>query len=118
VSRRYLLYLRDMEAACQRVGGFVEGLTQEAFCAHGMAYYAIVRNLEMIGEAAKGVPDEVRKRHPQVEWARIARARDIIAHHYFALEDETLWEMTTVHVPRLLEHLGPIILDEERSGEG
>lgn len=94
-----------MEAACQRVCEFVQGCDQEAFCGHGMAYYAIVRNLEIIGEAAKGIPDEVRRRNAEVEWARIARARDIIAHHYFALEDETLWEMTTVHVPRLLEHL-------------
>ena len=118
MSRRYLLFLNDMEAACQRVCEFVQGCDQETFCSHGIAYYAIVRNLEIIGEAAKGIPDEVRQRHPQVEWARIGRARDIIAHHYFALEDETLWEMTTVHVPRLLERLAPIIATERAAVEG
>jgi uncharacterized protein with HEPN domain len=47
----------------------------------------------------------------------MARARDIIAHHYFALEDEILWEVTQTHVPHLLTQLGPIILDEESRPE-
>jgi uncharacterized protein with HEPN domain len=117
VSRRYLLYLRDMAAACRRVLEFGRGLTRQEFCSHGMAYYAIVRNLEIIGEAVKGIPQKVREQHPEVEWARIARTRDIIAHHYFALEDETLWEIAQVHAPRLLEQVAPMISEMERTND-
>lgn len=52
--------------------------------------------------------------YPDVGWRQIARARDVMAHHYFGLEDETLWEMIGVHVPELLERILPIIDRESR----
>jgi uncharacterized protein with HEPN domain len=65
VSRRHVLYLKDMEAACRRTVQFAQGLTFEEFSSHGMAYFAIVRNLEIIGEAAKGVTPAVRHGYPE-----------------------------------------------------
>jgi len=112
VSRRHVLYLKDMVAACAKVREFSQGLTFESFASYGMAYYSLVRLLEIIGEAAKNVPDSVRVRHPEVEWQRIGRTRDIMAHHYFALENETLWEIIQDHVPQLEAQLGPIVEDE------
>ena len=114
VSRRYLLSLKDMHEACTKVVEFAGGLAYEDFVAHGMPYHAIVRVIEIIGEAAKNIPDEVRGRHPEVEWQRIGRARDVMTHHYFGLEDETLWEIVQEHVPELLALLGPVIEDESK----
>lgn len=112
MSRKYLLYLKDMQEACTKVQEFAAGLAYDDFIAYGMPYYSIIRLLEIIGEAAKNVPEEVRDRHSEVEWRRIGRARDLMAHHYFGLEDETLWEIVQSHTPVLLEQLGPIIEDE------
>lgn len=114
MSRKYLFFINDMHEACSKVVEFSEGLAYEEFVAYGMPYHAIVRLIEVIGEAAKNIPDEVRERHPELEWQRIGRARDVMAHHYFGLEDETLWEIVQKHVPELLALLGPVIEDESR----
>lgn len=98
-----------MEEACTKAQEFADGLTFEEFISYGMAYHAIVRLIEVIGEAAKAIPEDVRARYPEVEWRRICRARDIMAHHYFSLEDDTLWEIIQKNVPELLERLGPMI---------
>ena len=89
-------------------------MTFDEFAAREMPYYSLVRLLEIIGEAVKNIPDEVRDRYPDVRWRQIARARDVMAHHYFGLEDETLWEMIEVHVPELLRQIRPIIDRESR----
>jgi uncharacterized protein with HEPN domain len=117
MSRRYVLYLKDMEEACIKVQEFADGLTYEEFISYGMPYHAIVRLIEVIGEAAKAIPENVRARYPEVEWRRMGRTRDIMAHHYFSLEDDTLWEIIEKHVPELMAHLGPII-EAESGTEG
>jgi uncharacterized protein with HEPN domain len=114
VSREYVLFLRDIEEACGKFLEFSEGLTLDEFAAREMPYYSLVRLLEIIGEAVKSIPEEVRTRYPNVQWRQIARARDVMAHHYFGLEDEALWEMIQVHVPELLGQIKPIIDGESR----
>ena len=59
----------------------------------------------------------LRERHPAVEWQRIGRTRDIMAHHYFGLEDETLWEIVQEHVPELLALLASVIKDESQRAQ-
>jgi len=66
---------------------------------------------EILGEAAKGVPEDVRARHQEVDWRAIAGLRDVLAHAYYALDDATLWDIIQSKVPRLLDHL-------DRIGEG
>ena len=112
VSRRYLLFLKDMREASAKVAEFSDGLPYETFAGHGMAYHAIVRLIEIIGEAAKNIPDDVRQRHQEVEWRRIGRARDVMAHHYFGIEDETVWEIVRVHIPELLIQLDAVVEEE------
>ena len=116
MSREYLLFLRDIEEACRKILEFSEELSFEDFAAREMPYYSLVRLLEIIGEAVKSIPEDVRSRYPEVQWRQIARARDVMAHHYFGLEDETLWEMVQVHVPLLLGQIRPII-DQESGTE-
>jgi uncharacterized protein with HEPN domain len=103
-----------MREACSKVVEFTDGLTYDGFAAHGMAYHAIVRLIEVIGEAAKRIPTDVRDRHSDVEWRKISRTRDIVAHHYFAIEDETVWEIAKQHVPALLAQLDPVIAEETK----
>ena len=64
-----------------------------AFLKTPVVYDAVLRNLEILGEAAKRIPDEMKTQFPEVEWRKIAGLRDVIAHFYFGLEDETLWDI-------------------------
>ncbi len=101
MSRDWQLYLEDMLICCNKALDYTRGLELPDFLANAMMYDAVVRNLEILGEAAKNIPDEIRRQHPQVEWRKIAGLRDVLAHAYFGLEDETLWDIVRNKLPVL-----------------
>ena len=68
-----------------------------------------MRNLEIIGEACKHVPPEVRAEHPSVDWRRIAGLRDVVIHEYFGVDIEIVWDVVTREAPALLEQLKRIV---------
>jgi uncharacterized protein with HEPN domain len=86
VSRDVRLYVDDMIEACRRVIKYSEGIDRERLEAGTMVSDAIVRNLEIVGEAAKGVTTEVRALEPEIAWRRIAGLRDVLTHAYFAVD--------------------------------
>jgi len=65
------------------------------------AQRAVIRSLEIIGEAAKALPDSFRDSHPDIEWRKVAAMRDRLIHGYFTVNWDTVWDVVTVHVPRL-----------------
>ncbi|GAP97780.1 hypothetical protein NIES2104_43310 [Leptolyngbya sp. NIES-2104] len=67
-------------------------MTFEEFLSDELRYDAVIRNLEILGEAAKKVPQDLRNRSPETEWRNIAGLRDIIAHAYFQIRDEIIWD--------------------------
>ena len=101
-----------MLEACEKVMRS-EGLAFHAFVRNELVYDAVLRNLEVLGEAAKKVPDSVRARHPSVEWRAIAGLRDVLAHAYFALDEATLWDIVAQKVPALAEVLRQILEEED-----
>lgn len=105
MSRSWELFLRDMLECAVKVERFTAGLDLARFVANEMLYDAVVRNLELLGEAAKKVPEGVRARYPSVDWRGIASLRDVLAHAYFALDDETLWRIVSEDVRRLRPEL-------------
>lgn len=108
MSRSWELSLRDMLEAARKVIRFTADLQLESFVADEMAYDATLRNLEVLGEAAKSIPEEIRQRYPDVDWRGLAGLRDVLTHAYFALDDPTLWKIVQIDVPRVIELLGPI----------
>lgn len=105
MSREYRLFLEDMRTACEKIARFSEGLTLAEFLADAKTHDAVMRNLEIIGEAAKHIPEEVRKRHPSVPWRKISGFRDIAAHEYFGIDTDVVWNLILHEVPALLEEL-------------
>jgi uncharacterized protein with HEPN domain len=90
VSRDYRLYLNDIRAAAEKVLRYTQGVDLARFVDDEKTFDAVVRNLEIIDEAAKHVPAEVQARYPEVEWRNIAGLRDIVAHEYFGIDEDIL----------------------------
>jgi uncharacterized protein with HEPN domain len=67
---------------------------------------AVIRNLEIIGEATKMIPESIRVRYPSVEWKKIAGLRDILAHHYFEVDLDIIWDIVQNKLPGLERELG------------
>lgn len=97
-----------MQSFCTKVIRYSEGLSAEQFAANELVTDAVLRNLELLGEAAKQIPDTVRQRHPDVPWRRITGLRDVLAHAYFGLEDATIWQIVTNSIPELSAQLGEV----------
>ena len=94
--------------AIQAIQQYTEGLDYEGFLANRMARDAVVRNIQVLGEAANRVPIEFRELHPDIEWSRIIRSRHILVHDYFGLDYAIIWRIITVHLPPLqqaIEHI-------------
>jgi uncharacterized protein with HEPN domain len=77
--------------------------------------HAVVRNLEVIGEAVKGVPPELCDRHTQVPWQRIAGLRDILIHHYFGIDIDIVWDIVQNKLPELKEQIQAILTETDQS---
>lgn len=71
----------------------------EAFAKDARTFDAVIRNLEVIGEAAKKVPESVRAPYPEVEWKRISGLRDILIHEYFGVDPEIAWDIVQNKLP-------------------
>ncbi len=102
MSRDELMYLRDIVESCERILHYTEGLTQSGLLQDQKSYDAVVRNLEIIGEAAKHVSENLRACFPGVEWRKIARMRNILSHAYFGIDNHILWDVVQNKIPPLL----------------
>jgi uncharacterized protein with HEPN domain len=105
------LYLEDILSSGAKILRYTEGMTCEDFIRDERTYDAVVRNLQIIGEVVKNVPMEFRDKYKQIEWRKIAGLRDILAHAYFSLEDEILWDVVENKVPILIEQIREILLE-------
>jgi uncharacterized protein with HEPN domain len=103
VSRDWLLYLDDVIDSAEKIQRFVRTATLDKFLADELLFDAVLYNLQVIGEAVKKLPDEAKAMSPGVDWSGPARMRDLIAHHYFAVDPQIVWEAATMHVPALLQ---------------
>ncbi len=89
--RDYRIYLQDIAAAMASIEKFIEGMNFEAFQADDKTASAVMRKLEIIGEATKQVPQEVRDKYPQVPWREMAGMRDKLIHFYFGVDYSLVW---------------------------
>ena len=110
MSRDWRLYWEDLVIGCEKILRYTEGMDSEGFRQDQKTYDAVLRNLEIIGEAAKNLPGAVKSQLPEVEWRKIAGLRDVIAHGYSGNDDEILWDI--VGVPGALAALDSSRLDE------
>jgi len=98
-------FLIDMLIACEKIMKYTKNLSYEDFCRNEMVIDAVVRNIEILGEASKSISEELKKKYPEVEWREISRTRDKIIHFYFGVDLSIIWDIITVDIPSLREKL-------------
>ena len=111
MSRDWRLYLEDILDSCAKIQSYTKGMSKEDLLQDSKTYDAVVRNLEIIGEAAKNLPESFRERSSSSEWRRIAGMRDILAHAYFGIDDDILWDVVRSKVPELEEKVDGLLRD-------
>ena len=114
-GREWRFYVQDMIEFCGRVQEYTAGLDQATFVASKITYDATLRNLELIGEAATHVPEEVCKAHPEIDWRGIIGTRNRLAHGYLSISDKIIWNIIQDIIPELSPALRNLL---EATSEG
>ena len=107
--REYKLYIDDIVEAVERIEKYSKGLTLEKFKKDSLRVDGIVRNLEIIGEAVKKISASVKGGYPEVEWKKIAGLRDILAHEYFGVDLEVVWDIIQNKLPLFKRQMTKIL---------
>jgi len=100
-KRDYGDFVQDIRDSINDVENFIDGMEFGDFIKDKKTIYNVVRAIEIIGEAAKNVPEQVRKKYPDVPWKQMAGMRDKLIHEYFGVDLEILWETAKDDMPRL-----------------
>jgi len=115
MSRSALEFLRHILDELDYLAAEEQVLDLQRLQQDARAKRAVVRSLEVIGEAAKQLPAEVRDRHPEVAWRSLAAMRDKMIHHYFGVDYEIVWDVLTNKVPTLRKQISRVLVIEERN---
>jgi uncharacterized protein with HEPN domain len=100
-KREFLDYLEDIIEALNSVMEFVEGMSYSDFMQDDKTTSAVMRKLEIIGEAAKNIPAEIKKKHPQIPWRDMAGMRDKLIHEYFGVDLKRVWRTIEKDLPKV-----------------
>jgi len=101
IRRDYLDYVQDILDSIQDIDNFVEGMNPESFSKDRKTINAVVRSLEVIGEASKNIPNAVKEKYPDIPWKKMAGMRDKMIHEYFGIDFEMLWKTVKEDIPPL-----------------
>lgn len=109
MSRSLDFYLEDIIKAIRKIHSYTTSLSFEEFCGDERTVDAVIRNLIVIGEAVKNIPEDTRKMEPGIEWRKIAGLRDFAAHAYFNVSNQIVWDVVKTKLLPLNEAVTRIL---------
>ncbi len=113
MRRTQLQYLEDILESIGNIEEDIAGITIEEFSKDRRRRDAVIRNFQVIGEAIKKLPDELKARYPGTDWKKVAGFRDVLTHGYFNIKDTILWDNATAKLPGLKNEIREILKSEE-----
>lgn len=102
-------FLKDIEEAIKRIKTYTHGITYEDFLKDTLIQDAVLRNIEIIGEAVKNISSDFKQKHENIDWKKIAGMRDKIIHFYFGVNWDIVWAVVENNLPELKEKVKEII---------
>lgn len=112
MPRDYKVYLDDILEAINRVQLYIADMDEKQFEVDIKTVDAVIRNLEIIGEAVKKVPNEIKSKYPHIEWKRIGGLRDILIHEYFGVDVHIIWDIVKNKLGDFGKQIKPILDDQ------
>ena len=111
MTRDARLYLQDIVDSIEKIIKYTDNLTPEEFGINDMVIDAVVRNFEIIGEAVTHVPDDIKEKYPDVPWYKMKGMRNIMAHEYFSVDQDIVWDTARKALPSVAKQIKGIIND-------
>ena len=108
-ERDWTLFLKDIQTHSKRVITYTKDLSAQKFFKDPKTYDAVMRNLQIIGEAIKHLPSDVRKEYKNIDWKKAAGLRDIVVHEYFGINEDIIWDVITNKIPELEKEVRKIL---------
>ena len=113
-DRDIRLYLKDILAAIEAIEIFVKDMNFEQFRNNDLVSSAVIRKFEIIGEATRNIPQEIKKKYPDIPWKTMVGFRDKLIHFYFGIKYDIVWETIKSKLPELKEKIKRVLEDLEK----
>ncbi|HHT9132200.1 MAG TPA: HepT-like ribonuclease domain-containing protein [Candidatus Tripitaka californicus] len=115
-KRDYKLFVKDIWDSINKIEEFTKGLGFEEFIKDDKTVSAVIRKIEIIGEAARNIPKSIKQKYPQLNWKGMTGMRDKLIHEYFGVDHEILWKVINEDIPSIKPPVKQILEDMEKEG--
>ena len=115
MSKDYTVFLRHILESIEAIEEYITDISEEEFLENRQKQDAIIRRLEIIGEAVRNLPEEFQKQYAFISWNKVMGLRNILIHHYFGIDLEIIWDTVTKSLPQFKEQIKSLLGKEEKN---